>query len=335
MAIQSIRCRVCLTAYSGPNLYPSVIKFMRNKLFQTIAKCYPTHRMDRSRPLAALWRVLFYLLQPTQPFEMRTQHYRLMAVPRRDNLTRAIIRRGHWEPLETKVFIDLLKPGATVVDAGANFGHYALTAANIVGANGQVIAFEPHPETYGLLTANAALLPIDNLRTVQAGLSDASGEITLYSDAANPGGHSFFEWNVRHNEGDKKTVPVYSLDTFLQKELPGKQLDVLKMDVQGFEMNLLNGTKETITTHKPSVLCEVTPEALQRAGSGHSELLKFFEDLGYRMTVIDAEAGKLIPMDFEALVTALTDTNAEYFDVLFQPEFTVAAQIEMKNDESC
>ena len=308
---------------------------MRNKLFQTIAKWYPTHRIDRSRLLSALWRVLFYLLQPTQPFEMRTQHYRLMAVPTRDNLTRAVIRRGHWEPLETKVFIDLLKPGGIVVDAGANFGHYALTAANIVGANGQVVAFEPHPETYDLLAANAALLAIENLRIVQAGLSDASGEITLYSDAANPGGHSFFEWNVRQNEGDRKTVPVYSLDAFLQNEFPGKRLDVLKIDVQGFEMNLLNGAKETIANYKPTVLCEVTPDALQRAGSSHSELLKFFEDLEYEMTVIDSKVKKLVPTNFVSLVTALTDTDAEYFDVLFQPKLTGAAQTAMKNDENC
>jgi FkbM family methyltransferase len=292
---------------------------MRNKIFQSIARTYPTHRIDRSRLLSALWRALFYLLQPTQPFAMRTRHYRLMAVPTRDNLTRAIIRRGHWEPLETAVFIDLLKPGAMVVDAGANFGHYALTAANIVGSDGQVIAFEPHPKTFGLLAANAALLSTDNLRAIQAGLSDTSGEITLYADAANPGGHSFFEWNVRRSDGIKETVPVYSLDAFLQKELPGKRLDVLKMDVQGFEMNLLNGARETITNHKPSVLCEITPEALQRAGSSHSELLKFFNDLEYRMTLVDSEAQRLVPASFKALVTALTNTDAEYFDVLFQP----------------
>ena len=90
------------------------------------------------------------------------------------------------------------------------------------------------------------------------------------------------------------------------------------MDVQGFEMNLLNGAQETIANHRPSVLCEVTPEALLRGGSSHQELLKFFKDLNYRMTIIDSATAKLIPTNFEALVTALTDTDAEYFDVLFE-----------------
>ena len=319
MAIQSLHCSRRTIDYSGANNQQSVDKLMRNKFFQSIARNFPTDRISQNRVLSSIWRGLFYLIQPTKPFEMRTQHYRLMAVPSRDNLTRAIIRRGHWEPLETNIFIDLLKPGATVIDAGANFGHYALTAANIIGPDGLVIAFEPHPETFDLLSANAELLSTDNLKVIQAGLSDASGEITLYADAANPGGHSFFQWNIRRSDGNEVTVPVYSLDAFLQKELPGQRIDVLKMDVQGFEMNLLKGAKGTITRDKPSVLCEVTPDALQRAGSSHSELLKFFEDIEYRMTVIDSEAGKLVATNFEALATSLTDTNAEYFDVLFQP----------------
>ena len=292
---------------------------MRNQIFQYIARHYPTHKIDRSRLLSAIWRTLFYLLQPTEPFAMRTRHYRLMAVPSRNNLTRAIIRRGHWEPLETKVFIDLLKPGSTVVDAGANFGHYALTAANWVGSAGTVIAFEPHPATFDLLKSNTALLLIDNLRPVQAGLGDSSSEFTLFSDAGNPGGHSFFEWNIRENDGDSLTVPVYSLDEFLTQEYPDKKLDVLKMDVQGFEMQLLKGATETIARDRPAVLCEVTPEALSRAGSSHDELLSFFQDLNYRPTIIEAETGTLTPLSYKELSSALTNTEAEYFDVLFEP----------------
>lgn len=292
---------------------------MFNKLFQAIARNYPTHKLGDSRLLAAIWRLLFYLLKPTEPFEMHIQHYRLMAVPSRKNLTRAIIRRGYWEPLETKVFIDLLKPGAMVVDAGANFGHYALTAANIVGSEGHVIAFEPHPETYDLLKVNAALLSTSNLHTIQAGLDNQNGELTLYADAGNPGGHSFFEWNIRQSKGVKTIVPVYALDKFLEQEIPGKRLDVLKMDVQGFEMNLLKGAIYTITSHKPSVLCEVTPNALKRAGSSHTELITFFDDLGYQMAIIDSVAGQLIATSAEELGMALTNTDAEYFDVLFTP----------------
>ncbi len=277
--------------------------------------------MDRSRFLSALWRVLFYVLRPNQPFEMRTRQYRLLAVPNRSNLTRAVIRRGYWEPLATEVFTELLRPGSFVIDAGANFGHYALTAANIVGPNGFVVAFEPHAETYRLLSANAELQTVGNLECVNAGLGDTNGEITLYTDTENPGGHSFFEWNVRRSENSGHSVTVWALDNYLKDQAENRSVDVLKLDVQGFEMNVLNGARQTIETHKPAVLCEVTPDALRNAGTSHAELIQFFEEFNYRATIIDSTNDLLVAASFDELINKLNTTEAEYFDVLFQPEF--------------
>lgn len=109
---------------------------LRNALFRAVAERFPCERIAASAALAALWRVLLYGIRPTEPFIMRTRHYRLRADPSRQALTRAVIRRGHWEPRETQAFIRFLSPGDFVIDAGANFGHYALTASNLVGAQG-------------------------------------------------------------------------------------------------------------------------------------------------------------------------------------------------------
>ena len=89
---------------------------------------------------------------------MRTQYYRLWAYPRRGTLTRAVTRRGHWEPEETPEFVRFIRAGDFVIDAGANFGHYTFTAAQLVGPAGLVIGFEPHPDVFKLLAANAALM---------------------------------------------------------------------------------------------------------------------------------------------------------------------------------
>jgi FkbM family methyltransferase len=292
---------------------------MRDIIFQAIARHFPTQWIGRSRLLSAVWRILFYAIGPRAPFEMRTEHYAVIAHPGRETLTRALIRRGLWEKLETQVFTELLTPGAMVVDAGANFGHYALTAANIVGPRGLVFAFEPHAATFALLNRNAALQPYPNLLALQAGLGAEQGELPIFADDGNPGGHSFLDWNRREGTGGSETVPVHRLDDILEQQAPGRPLSLLKIDVQGFEMDVLNGAEKTISRDKPSVLCEVTPGVLARTAGGHRILLTFFEGRGYKATILLPDEDRLEPMEFFDLALLLDKTEKEYLDVLFTP----------------
>lgn len=293
---------------------------MADTLFRLIAARFPTHRMGERKYFAAPWRLLFYLLRPRDPFIMRTRDYRLFAHPRAGTLTRAVIRRGYWEPLETEVFRGLLKPGALVIDIGANFGYYALTAANAIGPEGLVIAFEPHPEVFALLDANRALLPQNNLLTVQAGLGSVDGAMEIHTDAANPGGHSFYVWNLRAAEGSSHSVQVRALDSFLSEKIPDRPVDVVKIDVQGFEMEVLRGATGTIEKDHPMVLCEVTPGALRRAGSGLKELLGFFQMRDYHAGVIRTDLGREQPMTYPEMEAFFGRSDAEYHDVIFRPD---------------
>ena len=294
-------------------------------LFGVIAAIYPTHRMGKNKTLAAFWRIPYYLLHPAKPFVMRTRDYRLYAYPRKGTLTRAVIRRGCWEPLETEIFINLLTPGALIIDAGANFGHYSLTAAGKVGANGLVIGFEPHPETYAMLSANRRLLPHENFIAVEAGLGALDGTIDLYTDLGNPGGHSNYEWNRRDRDGNARPVDIVSLDSYLSKRDDDRPVSVIKIDVQGAEMDVLRGAAGTIEGDRPTVLCEVSPDALTGAGSGVEELLGFFSDRDYRAEVIFPETGKTEPMDYPRLLAFFGGSDAEYHDVLFRPSAPSAA----------
>jgi FkbM family methyltransferase len=248
---------------------------MRDALFRRLAAHYPTERIAESRMLAALWRTMFYAISPQAPFVMRTARYPLWAHPRKGTLTPAIIRRGEWEADETAFIASRLKPGGFFVDAGANFGHYALAAAGIVGAGGLVAAFEPHPATFELLRANAALQPDARIMCVPAGLASAEGAMPLTVDTANPGGHSYFRRAVRIDGGAVET-PVYTLDGWLVREgLAERPLDVIKIDVQGFEAKFIAGGAQTIARHRPVVLCEVTPSAMSLAGDQPRALSRF------------------------------------------------------------
>lgn len=305
------RCQTVQPAVSGG------VK-IREALFGYVAAYFPTHRMGENKTLAALWRLPFYLLAPREPFVLRTRDYRLHAYPRKGTLTRALVRRGGWEPVQTNVFRDLLQPGDLAIDAGANFGHYALTAAKRVGPTGQVIAFEPHPETFAMLEANCQLLEVDNVDAVQAGLGSEDGTLRFYTDSENPGGHSYFDWNLRSEAARSETARVYALDSYLSRRNNGQRVSVIKIDVQGFEANVLNGAVGVIERDRPAVFCEVTPGALEKAGSSVNEVLDFFRERDYSMKILIDGSGGPRPIGREALLALLAETGAEYYDILFE-----------------
>lgn len=287
---------------------------MRDELFAWIAAHYPTERVADRGPIGALWRILFYAIGPKKPFVMKTPHYRLVAHPVKGTLTRAVIRRGAWERELTDVFVRYVKPGAMMVDAGANFGHFALVASRLAGPGGLIFAFEPDPKTFALLTENIALLDHANVAAVAAGLSDKPGELALCEDAGNPGGHSFATENVRA-AGASTRVPVHMLDEFLARHAPGRRLDLLKIDVQGFEAKLIAGAKATIARDHPTIFCEVSPDLMRNVGDDFALLLRYFEGEGYRVLNTSLEGAPEVT--FAQAESYLRGSGKDHADLVF------------------
>ena len=101
----------------------------------------------------------------------------------RDATAAEVCFTGRYEPQETQLLRDLLEPGNVFVDVGANWGYYTLAAAHMVGPEGRVVAFEPEPRLFALLTANIAantlrhvlLQPAANRTSTERDRSTASG----------------------------------------------------------------------------------------------------------------------------------------------------------------
>lgn len=284
-------------------------------LFQWIADRFPTERMGGSPLLAAIWRVLFYALQPGRPFVMRTRDYRLRAHPRKGTLTRAVIRRGYWEPGVTAAFIKRLTPGTVVLDVGANFGHFALTAAGKVGPEGRVVAFEPAPRTFALLADNVALNGGGVLKAEPLAVSDAPGRLELAIDADNAGGHSLSAANISRGS-ERVMVEVVTIDAYVSEHLEGRRVGVIKIDVQGFEEHVLRGARAVIARDRPSILCEICPPMLPPAGSTVAGVFALLD--GYDAALLSDDAPPQ-PMAFAEAIRRLDGGEAQYLDFLFTP----------------
>jgi FkbM family methyltransferase len=171
-----------------------------------------------------------------------------------------------------------LAPGDTYIDIGANVGYHSLYAARLAGERGQVLSFEPNPDTYSILSAHVAINRIRNCRTFQMALGDAVGEAVLNQ----PGAHSGTSTLMPISGGTLKsiTIPVQKGDAALQG-IPFVGKVFIKIDVEGFEQRVLEGLRETL--NKAAVVAvEVTPEWIERVGGSAEELYRYMREAGFR-----------------------------------------------------
>ncbi len=130
-----------------------------------------------------------------------------------------------------------LRPGGVFVDVGANVGTYALALARDVGAEGKVIAIEPHPVTHARLAFNSAASGYSQMRLVAAAAGPADGELLIETDGDNLGAS-----HIVAGEASPRAfkVPSLRLQRILE-EAGVSQVDALKIDVEGFEDRVLTG----------------------------------------------------------------------------------------------
>jgi len=138
--------------------------------------------------------------------------------------------KAYADSAERRLLRSLLSVGDVVVDAGANIGIYSQFLARCVGATGIVHSFEPSPENFKRL--QSATRKLANVRLSQAAVGEFSGRARLYlSDKLNVDHRTYItEGNSRH------TVPIdiVALDDYFE---PGERVDLVKMDIQGYELH--------------------------------------------------------------------------------------------------
>ncbi len=165
---------------------------------------------------------------------------------------RSLRRYGEWSEAELALFARFIEPGATVVEAGANIGAHTVWLSQRVGENGTVIAFEPSRLTFQLLCANLAGNERFNVIARAEGLGAKRMTAALPSrDPRTPfnfGATSFHDLSAERTE----SVDILPLD-----DLGLSRLDLLKADVEGMELDVLDGALETISRCRPVVYVEI------------------------------------------------------------------------------
>jgi FkbM family methyltransferase len=152
---------------------------------------------------------------------------------------------------EYAVLDKFLSNGDWVLDIGANIGHYTLKLSNLVGSKGRVFALEPVPETFELLSANVQLFPIKNVTLLNVAVSDQSSIVSMKIPVLNTGLKNYYMASI--SEGDT------GLDVFCMTidSLPlSHPIRLVKIDVEGNELQVLYGMKNLLIRDKPTLIIE-------------------------------------------------------------------------------
>lgn len=200
-----------------------------------------------------------------------------------DDVGRTILisRRSEWEPEVWEEIESTLAIGAIFLDVGAHIGYDTLKAAVRVGPTGRVVAFEPNPRTVSLLTDNVAASQANNVVVAPIACTDVEQELTLFDATA--GGNSGSSSLSAENAGSARqayTVRGRPIDDVVM-ELGLQRLDVLKADVEGAELLVIRGARNTLKRFQPKLVLEVVPEQLQNMGTSVEELETMLRNLGY------------------------------------------------------
>jgi FkbM family methyltransferase len=168
-----------------------------------------------------------------------------------------------------------LKAGDLFVDVGANEGMMSLLASHLVGPAGRVIAFEPNPEPRGVFEQNVRQNAIRNIEIHACGLGAETSELTLFIPDRNSGEGTFTALDTL--PGRSVVCPVeVGADV-----LAGQRPALIKIDVEGFEIQVLRGLRPILAGAKPFVLTEVVAAHLARDGRSLRDLVGLFDELGY------------------------------------------------------
>lgn len=208
---------------------------------------------------------------------------------------------GTTEPGLQTAFGTFVQPSMTVFDVGANVGFYCAISARLVGPDGKVVAFEPLPDNVRMIAHNASLNSFRHVSIQELALGKENGH-TKFAVSSDP------NWGMLASVGapaglvGERDVRVARLDSLI-REGSVPRPDLMKIDVEGAEVDVLEGATETLTTARPILFIDLhgTNEPVERVLELH----------GYEARVLGGGALKLSHASWYAEVIAIPSERAD------------------------
>lgn len=193
---------------------------------------------------------------------------------------------GTYEPELRAIVRAVLPLGGVAVDVGANVGWHTLLMARLVGESGRVLAAEANPSVRERLSRNLALNRFSQVEIVPYALADTEGTVDFFGpDADDPGsGDGHVVTDAQERRGTF-AVESRQLDRILASARIGR-LDLIKIDVEGFEWPVLKGAEKVVAEYRPHIIFEYNASYASRGGGTPALMEEYFRRHGYRLFAI-------------------------------------------------
>jgi len=188
-------------------------------------------------------------------------------------LSKTLAVFGRHEPISTELFTREIKEGMCVVGIGANIGYYTLLEARLVGETGRVIAIEPVPDNAAQLRKNVERNGYKNVQIHQVAIGSRNGTTKIYTSSES-NWSSLIPGGMHTNNVE---VPLRTLDRLLQDE---PRVDWVRMDVEGYETEVIKGMQDIMRRHRPRIFMEAHVWAT--GSEPFIRLLRELRNAGYR-----------------------------------------------------
>jgi FkbM family methyltransferase len=249
---------------------------MIQKILQTIAKPFIGTGIGKKLPiLHVLYKRPYQITQSGTFITVIPLGIRLR-IQRGDNGPGLYLAStGSYEPIETQLFIKLIRKNDIVFDIGAHVGYYTTLAGKLVKGKGRVLAFEPEPRNYALLQENIAVNKLARCQTKQCAVGAKKGKTDFYLSSASSGEHSI----LAQPNAKKLTVALTTIDAEVKKQ--GIFPTIIKIDVEGAEGDVFKGMNKTLKNKKlRAVFLEARSTNIAQTLIAHNFSLRIIDERG-------------------------------------------------------
>ncbi|MGJ3252806.1 MAG: FkbM family methyltransferase [Elainellaceae cyanobacterium] len=215
----------------------------------------------------------------------------------RSIVTSVMLVEGDWFEAEMEFWREQLQPGMTVIDVGANVGVYTFSAAQQVGKTGRVLAVEPFSGCVQCMEETRRVNDLSQVTICAGAASDCDSTIRISLHRASELNEVITDDSAPAS-GNVEEVPCYTLDTLVEQEKLD-QVDWLKIDAEGHEMQVLKGSDRLLNHHKPGILYE----NIAAAKGSNTEVAAYLQSKGYQLFCYQPFVRQLMPISTDKELT--------------------------------